>query len=202
MEYLQSTLGTFVFDIFICWKLLGSNHKLASMMTLISTLSCSVTDEKYKSQCSKLKIHKRMYNNVSRFSTSPAISYHLDSTHHCIVNLWKSCVYSILLSRYSIILPHDDVINWKHLPRFWQFVRGNHRSPVNFPAQSVASDFIDEDSVNLKVIFQYRYSLIWTSKEFSTVSDLLLETLILPVQWHMGNYHTVITPWWDHNNTT
>ena len=26
---------------------------------------------------------------------------------------------------------HDDVIKWKHFPRYWQFVRGIHRSPVN-----------------------------------------------------------------------
>ena len=30
-------------------------------------------------------------------------------------------------------LDHDDVIKWKHLPRYWTFVRGIHRSPVNFP---------------------------------------------------------------------
>ena len=28
---------------------------------------------------------------------------------------------------------HDDVIKWKHFPRFWTFVRGIHRSPVNLP---------------------------------------------------------------------
>ena len=26
---------------------------------------------------------------------------------------------------------HDDVINCKHFPRYWPFVRGIHRSPVN-----------------------------------------------------------------------
>ena len=26
---------------------------------------------------------------------------------------------------------HDDVIRWKHFPRYWPFVRGIHRSPVN-----------------------------------------------------------------------
>ena len=28
---------------------------------------------------------------------------------------------------------HDDIIKWKHLPRYWSFVRGIHRSPVNSP---------------------------------------------------------------------
>ena len=26
---------------------------------------------------------------------------------------------------------HDDVIKWKHFPRYWPFVWGIHRSPVN-----------------------------------------------------------------------
>ena len=28
---------------------------------------------------------------------------------------------------------HDDVIKGKHFPRYWTFVRGIHRSPVNSP---------------------------------------------------------------------
>ena len=35
---------------------------------------------------------------------------------------------------YSIIRQqHDDVIKWKHFPRYWPFVRGIHRSPLNSP---------------------------------------------------------------------
>ena len=30
-------------------------------------------------------------------------------------------------------LVHDDIIKWKHFPRYWLFVRGIHRSPVNSP---------------------------------------------------------------------
>ena len=30
-------------------------------------------------------------------------------------------------------LKHDDVIKWEHFPRYWPFVRGIHRSPVNSP---------------------------------------------------------------------
>ena len=28
---------------------------------------------------------------------------------------------------------HDDVIKWKHFPRYWPFVRGIHRSMMNSP---------------------------------------------------------------------
>ena len=31
------------------------------------------------------------------------------------------------------IVFHDDVIRWKHFLRYWPFVRGIHRSPVNSP---------------------------------------------------------------------
>ena len=41
----------------------------------------------------------------------------------------------------SILMPyikemymyHDDVIKWKHFPRYWPFVQGIHRSPVISP---------------------------------------------------------------------
>ena len=34
----------------------------------------------------------------------------------------------------NLMLPiHDDVIKWKHIPRYWPFVRRIHRSPVNSP---------------------------------------------------------------------
>ena len=37
------------------------------------------------------------------------------------------------LPNYTCILLHDDVIKWKHFPRYWPFVRGIHRSPANAP---------------------------------------------------------------------
>ena len=59
---------------------------------------------------------------------------------------WKlvSCVYwstmSVHLADGASVqwkntenICHDDVIKWKHFPRFWPFVRGIHRSPVNSP---------------------------------------------------------------------
>ena len=35
--------------------------------------------------------------------------------------------------RPVIVIYHDDVIKWKHFPRYWPFVWGIHRSPVNSP---------------------------------------------------------------------
>ena len=33
----------------------------------------------------------------------------------------------------QVVFFHDNVIKWKHFPRYWPFVRGIHRSPVNSP---------------------------------------------------------------------
>ena len=45
-----------------------------------------------------------------------------------------SCLYILLLLSHShISAPRDDVIKWKHFLRYWPFVRGIHRSPVNSP---------------------------------------------------------------------
>ena len=41
---------------------------------------------------------------------------------------------SMVISKSNLVLfSHDDVIKWKHFPRYWPFVRGIHRSPVNSP---------------------------------------------------------------------
>ena len=37
------------------------------------------------------------------------------------------------LVKQCYLYQHDDVIKWKHFPRYWPFVRGIHRSPVNSP---------------------------------------------------------------------
>ena len=39
----------------------------------------------------------------------------------------------LILSFFSTQLYHEDVIKWKHFPRYWAFVRGIHGSPVNSP---------------------------------------------------------------------
>ena len=38
---------------------------------------------------------------------------------------------------------HDDVIRWKHYLRYWPFVRGIHRSPVNSPHKGPATRSFD-----------------------------------------------------------
>ena len=46
----------------------------------------------------------------------------------CVVK----CMFPLSTTTVTGIV-HDDVIKWKHFPRYWPFVRGIHRSPVNSP---------------------------------------------------------------------
>ena len=41
--------------------------------------------------------------------------------------------YSLIENTALVKLLHDDVSKWKHFLRYWPFVRGIHRSPVNSP---------------------------------------------------------------------
>ena len=46
----------------------------------------------------------------------------LSESYHC----------RTLIKRISVdVISHDDVIKWKHFPRYWPFVRGIHRTTVN-----------------------------------------------------------------------
>ena len=58
----------------------------------------------------------------------------------CFVKVMQQLMINILLalkqsraSKATLNISHDDVIKWKHFPRYCPFVQGIHRSPVNSP---------------------------------------------------------------------
>ena len=53
----------------------------------------------------------------------------LANNNSSLFDIVKHCHHVIILSNHT----HDDVMKWKHFPRYWSFVRGIHRSPVNSP---------------------------------------------------------------------
>ena len=58
-------------------------------------------------------------------------------------NFSLNAIPTIFIMKMRLKLPYvckmvailfcDDAIKWKHFPRYWPFVRGIHRSPVNSP---------------------------------------------------------------------
>ena len=54
----------------------------------------------------------------------------------CTCHLIQQCMccwQSHTRNNPAIENDHDDVIKWRHFPRYWPFVQGIHRSPVNSP---------------------------------------------------------------------
>ena len=43
---------------------------------------------------------------------------------------WRHYVIARISNTGNCISDHNDVITWKHFPRYWPFVRGIHRWPV------------------------------------------------------------------------
>ena len=89
-------------------------------------------------------------------------------------------------------LSHDDVIKWKHFPRYWLFLRGIHRSPVNSPYKG-----------------QWRGALMFfnlhPNKRLSKHSrGWWFETPLSPLWRHRNENDTleatyfVCTPWYSH----
>ena len=52
------------------------------------------------------------------------------SDYQCFHTAFMGC--AVLLKMGN----HDDIIKWKHFPRYWPFVQGIHWSPVNSPHKS------------------------------------------------------------------
>ena len=83
----------------------------------------------YSGFCSST--HQRKHQSSASLASVRGIHWWpVDSPHiggksfHSMTSL---CVW---LNNLAI---HDDVIKWKYFPRYWPFVLGIHRSPVNSP---------------------------------------------------------------------
>ena len=79
---------------------------------------------------------------------------------------------------------HDDVIKWKHFPRYWPFVRGIHRSPVITGHRWFTGELPAQRSV---------------TRSFDVFFDLCL-TKRLSKQWRGWWFVTSSCPLWRHCN--
>ena len=85
-------------------------------------------DRKPIQVCRNTQMYWVHYKNGTRWNINMITSYYHRKS--------PSGDKAILRSAYihngiSYAANHDDVIKWKHFPRYWPFVRRIHRSPVN-----------------------------------------------------------------------
>ena len=60
--------------------------------------------------------------------------FNLVESHSYKIKCWNGwIVANVTCGLVAEISAHDDVIKWKHFPRYWPFIRGIHWSPVNSP---------------------------------------------------------------------
>ena len=94
-------------------------------------------------------------------------------THHVII---LTLTNGLLIGQMETHT-HDDVMKWKHFPRYWPFVRGIHRSPVNSPAQRPVT------------------------RSFSLFFELRLNKRLSKQSWDCW-FETPSHPLWRHHNDT
>ena len=72
-----------------------------------------------------------VWNVAFKILLSSASSFVSGRPNHFLFSMQRSPICFIF--QICNLFYHDDVIKWKHFPRYWPFVRGIHRSPVNSP---------------------------------------------------------------------
>ena len=68
---------------------------------------------------------------------SLATRHLIQGTLHVFVSVYLAynfCTFATICILLAKLAPfHDDVIKWKHFPRYWPLVRRIHRSQMNYP---------------------------------------------------------------------
>ena len=86
------------------------------------------------------------YGHLADLQKNSSYNWSKQKTFHSIKYLLTTSIYFLSFqsvrvnscnrsteTKAHLAVSHDEVIKWKHFPRYWPFVRGIHRSPVNFP---------------------------------------------------------------------
>ena len=98
---------------------LCSHHRI--IMKFSGVITMVKSDVHAKGQRSKVKVTE-VNTQLSRFRTLTPVWIHIWQ--------WRYLFYA---TSSFVPISHDDVIKWKHFSRYWSFVRGIRRFPVNSP---------------------------------------------------------------------
>ena len=106
--------------VFYCMNCIISHH-ITSHHIIYHTISYHT-----------LKTKDRKFANFVVISSTVSCRYD-DGRQSCQNDDLLLSVHILSYIIHLIIPMHGDVIKWKHFPRYWPFVWGIHRSPVNSP---------------------------------------------------------------------
>ena len=122
------------------WHLKGRNSANLGIIKMKQKLNCKHVRNSYSDVATATKI--RFHFQFPRSPDAPFAGRIIIIIIGWLFN-WKLCKFSCRIIsnianylKYNYFwdgdgIDHDDVIKWKYFPRYWPFVRGIHRSPVN-----------------------------------------------------------------------
>ena len=157
--------------------------------------SCPRLNARIRSRCGYLKCIDIFFSVQHR----PEMCICFCTLFCCGYVIYMSCILFIYLPMFSGLFVwtrsnrmvawvpvkqpenHDDVINWKHFARYWPFVRGIHRSPVNSPHKG-----------------QWRGALMFTLI-CARINDWGVRLVIWREAWGWW-FETSWHPFWRHRN--
>ena len=150
--YNQITLTSWTFTENTVIMMPTLSSLLAPQAVIMTTLAGTMTKSASWQFSVFSVLHRITFDAVQCPSTnltnSPNLTDHPPQTHSVmevadmtpqyILLILHSSIHSYwyfisLDSTYSSGCHNDDVIKWRHFLRYWPFVRGIHRSPVNSP---------------------------------------------------------------------
>ena len=121
-------------------NMLAMASQITSLTIVYSTVYSGADQRKHQSSASLAfvwGIHRRPVNSPHK---GPAVTRKMFPFDDVIMiqtftNMQSPKIVSLSMLLECIVWDpnHDDVIKWKHFPRYWPFVRRIHRSPVNSP---------------------------------------------------------------------
>ena len=130
---------SFALSLFLCLFAILLYVHMSFYNVMFYMLACFYLYVCISSAMTKIKVINHItrpkLNTEHTTDTIPLLRFRFVLNRKKIIDNWLISMINDH-SRTDTIMSeniHDDVIKWKHSPRYWPFARGIHRSPVNYP---------------------------------------------------------------------
>ena len=124
IEKTQSILPTIYYTIVIVFETILCGEIVEKM----TNLECNLRHRCHRNKSSIKEITNKRRMDSDQLNVSILLlDVFISQGRHQYCNIDNnSCLMFPFEAKLTL---HDDVIKWKHSPRYWHFVRGIHRSP-------------------------------------------------------------------------
>ena len=122
-----------------CWLIIKGFHGI--LLRTIPLQSITITIRKMRLKIALLILFPHPHSKANLAIMGKWLMNLVKANYITTTKLTKICLFYGIWGKYRgfaltnrfHIVSHDDVIKWKHFPRYWSFLRGIRRWPVNSP---------------------------------------------------------------------